>query len=128
MSTTCAAECYPANPNPCTGTTGFYNVCGSNSSTGDPGRLYRCNAGSVSGSVICKNGCHAAPQGQADYCVGSDPCASNVFSSDVVCGSSLSSNANPNTLYTCSGQMTTNSTVCSNGCHASAPGQSDYCQ
>lgn len=128
MSSSCASECYPADPNPCDGTTGFYNVCGSNSSTGDPGRLYRCNSGAVSGSVICKNGCHAAPQGEADYCVGLDPCVSSVLATDVVCGSSLSSAANPNTLYTCSGQMTTNSTVCSNGCHASAPGQSDYCQ
>jgi hypothetical protein len=128
MSSHCAAECYPGAPNPCAATSGFYNVCGTNSTTGDPGRLYRCNGGSVSSSVICQNGCHAAPLGQTDYCIGSDPCVSSTIASNVVCGSSLSPAANAAILYTCHNQATTATTLCANGCLAAAPGQSDACE
>jgi hypothetical protein len=117
---------------PCTaigqaqGTWGYY--CGANLTlSADAARLYLCFGGLTSASVVCPSGCHAAPPGQPDYCIGSDPCVNSPFDGDV-CGANLSTpDADANTLYNCQNGQTVSMTVCSAGCHPSPPGQADYC-
>jgi hypothetical protein len=109
-------------------TTSYGYACGANLSTqADPSRLYLCNGTTTTGSVHCPSGCYAAPVGQADYCYGTDPCINNPFDGEA-CGANLAPYANQKLLYNCSGQRTIGSKDCGvNGCHASPPGQADYC-
>ncbi|MGH7435315.1 MAG: hypothetical protein ACRENE_06545 [Polyangiaceae bacterium] len=129
VSAQCGTTCYGATTNACNGTTGWGNTCGINLGA-DPARLFLCNSGAVAGSVVCQNGCYPQNAGQNDYCVGTDPCVSNVFGAGqqaTYCGASLSPNASQNTLYTCSGPTTVSTMICARGCLAAPPGQVDQC-
>lgn len=108
--------------------------CGANlGPSADPSRLYLCDGIKTTTSVVCAEGCHAAPVGQDDYCNGvdTDPCMNNTFASStgtaVWCAGNLLSTLDPNVLYSCFGQTVSSMETCSNGCHVSPPGQADYC-
>jgi hypothetical protein len=94
------------------------NACGGEFG-GDVNTLYQCSSSqTVITSVVCANGCHMSPSGIVDYCIGNDPCVSNVYPSGNIsyCGADLSPNADSNTLYLCNGPSTVSATPCTNGC------------
>lgn len=105
-------------PGPTPGTT----TC----STPPANRLYLCSDSQTVGYVTCAAGCYAAPPGQPDYCLDSDPCANTPLDGDS-CGDNLSPLADPNVLYTCQDGVTIASTVCAGGCVAAPLGYADVC-
>jgi len=106
---------------------------------GDPNTLYTCTGGVTTNVQPCPNGCQAVSGTQNDCCNagspppppppsgGSDPCAP--FNDGDYCGNDPNGGpaGDPNTLYTCTGGVTTNAQPCPNGCQDVSGAANDFC-
>ncbi len=128
VNTKCATAC---GADPCAKFpfAGYGNACGANlDPSASQHTLYWCQDKKLVTSVYCANGCYAAPDGQPDYCIGSDPCVSSPFAGvNKICGRSLSGVVNQNSLYTCDGRKTVSVVTCSAGCYQAPPNEADRC-
>jgi hypothetical protein len=105
---------------------GYGYACGVNLGLGASAVLYYCNAYTTVGAVTCKQGCHASGLGTPDYCNDSDPCSNSSWN-EPICGANLSPLADPDRLYYCNNQVTSQTLDCQNGCYAAPYGQADSC-
>lgn len=126
----CAADSCTSPPSdPCeSAQSGDGAYCGAGLSGGDVDTLYDCQSGASAGTTACPAGCQVNPPGIADKCAptGGDPCVAASAGSGAYCGSSLGG-GDSNVLYTCSGQTTSASVTCPNGCQQNPPGVADAC-
>src|ERR1019366_3491747 len=97
------------------------SYCGGDQVSGDPSLLFQCSGGNLSAGQPCDSGCTVNGSG-------GDACAlapdGNGQSDGQYCGNDGLNNADPNTLYQCTGGALSVSQVCDNGC---AVGAMDVC-
>ncbi len=100
----------------------FY--CGGDKLAGDPGVLYKCNAGGV---PLARGRCAlecVINVGNDDACRGVDkPCTEGGY----YCGGNKL-DGDPQSLYQCAGGVGRNRRECTNGCEIRPPGQDDACR
>lgn len=101
--------------------------------------LYVCTGSSTTSSTPCTDGCAQCPAGTADVCktdpgqsdaeacaAGVDPCASAMYGDGPYCGESIGATAE--TLYICTGGVTTGMLPCDFECAQCDPFVADVCK